>query len=235
MLTSSNKNEKSEFLNLFYRRCMPSVIEPILDITKDDVLPAHESIRRVQILNLILEFLSYCVEHHTHHIRTFIINRDLLKHVLVLLQSSHRFLVIGVVRFMRKIIGLPGQEADFYHRYIVANDHLKPVIEVFLKNGRTYNLLNSAILELFEYIRAEDMRQLIVYIVGKYWERLKDINYTTTFSLMKVRYEIHISPSPDSAARPSTPDNSGEIRSGPRGSAKERRLVRFLGQGWVSG
>lgn len=37
--------------------------------------------------------------------------------------------------------------------YFVRNDLLKPVIDVFVANGSRYNLLNSAVLELFEYIR----------------------------------------------------------------------------------
>lgn len=33
------------------------------------------------------------------------------------------------------------------------NNLLKPIVDVFVDNGSRYNLLNSAVLELFEYIR----------------------------------------------------------------------------------
>lgn len=37
--------------------------------------------------------------------------------------------------------------------HIVKNNILKPIVDAFVANGNRYNLLNSAVLELFEYIR----------------------------------------------------------------------------------
>lgn len=51
---------------------------------------------------------------------------------------------------MRKIVGL---KDDAYNRHIVTGEHLKPVCEAFLANGTKYNLFNSAVIELFEFIR----------------------------------------------------------------------------------
>jgi hypothetical protein len=42
---------------------------------------------------------------------------------------------------------------DCVHRHIVKNDLFDPVIQAFTANGNRYNLINSAVLELFEYIR----------------------------------------------------------------------------------
>lgn len=36
---------------------------------------------------------------------------------------------------------------------MVKNNLLKPIVDVFLANDNRYNLLNSAVLDLFEYIR----------------------------------------------------------------------------------
>lgn len=37
--------------------------------------------------------------------------------------------------------------------HIVKKNHLKPIVDAFIANGDRYNLLNSAVLDLFEYIR----------------------------------------------------------------------------------
>lgn len=37
--------------------------------------------------------------------------------------------------------------------HVVKNNLLKPIMDAFVGNGSRYNLLNSAVLELFEYIR----------------------------------------------------------------------------------
>ncbi|MGH0174984.1 UNVERIFIED_CONTAM: hypothetical protein FKN15_069959 [Acipenser sinensis] len=56
----------------------------------------------------------------------------------------------GALRFMRKIIGL---KDEFYNRYIMRNFLFEPVVKAFLNNGSRYNLMNSAIIEMFEYVR----------------------------------------------------------------------------------
>jgi len=56
---------------------------------------------------------------------------------------------------MRKIIGL---KEEFYNRYIVKGNLFKPVVEAFKANGNKYNLLNSAMIELFEYIRLVSLK-----------------------------------------------------------------------------
>lgn len=51
---------------------------------------------------------------------------------------------------MRRIIGL---KDEFYNRYITKGNLFEPVINALLDNGTRYNLLNSAVIELFEFIR----------------------------------------------------------------------------------
>ena len=56
-----------------------------------------------QLQNLILDFLSFCVEHHTNHIKSYMVNKDLLKQILVLLKSKHQFLAL--CKYLYNIIG----------------------------------------------------------------------------------------------------------------------------------
>lgn len=46
---------------------------------------------------------------------------------------------------------------DHLLNHFVRNNLLKPIIDVFVANGNRYNLLNSAVLDLFEYIRKVPM------------------------------------------------------------------------------
>lgn len=75
--------------------------------------PANEDYHTVQLLGLILELLSFCVEHHSYHIKNCIISKDLLRRILVLMSSTHTFLVLCALRFLRKIISM---KDDFYNR-----------------------------------------------------------------------------------------------------------------------
>lgn len=51
------------------------------------------------------------------------------------------------------------------------------------------NLLNSACLELFEYIKREGVKQLITHLVEMYRERLMRISYVNTFQALVLKYE----------------------------------------------
>lgn len=64
-------------------------------------------------------------------------------------------LLTAALRFCRRIVGL---KDEFYNRYIVRDNLLAPIVKAFMANGRRYNLLNSAIIELFEYLRMVSVR-----------------------------------------------------------------------------
>ncbi|XP_022760665.1 serine/threonine-protein phosphatase 4 regulatory subunit 3B-like isoform X9 [Durio zibethinus] len=73
--------------------------------------------------------------------------------------------------------------------HFVKNDLLKPVVDAFVANGNRYNLLNSAVLELFEYIRKENLKLLVKYIVDSFWSQLVKFEYLTSVHSLKVKYE----------------------------------------------
>ncbi|NXD42292.1 P4R3B phosphatase, partial [Copsychus sechellarum] len=145
-----------------------------------------DNYQTAQLLALILELLTFCVEHHTYHIKNYIMNKDLLRRVLVLMNSKHTFLALCALRFMRRIIGL---KDEFYNRYITKGNLFEPVIHALLDNGTRYNLLNSAVIELFEFIRVEDIKSLIAHIVENFYNALESIEYVQTFKGLKTKYE----------------------------------------------
>ncbi|KAG9336080.1 hypothetical protein JZ751_002427 [Albula glossodonta] len=160
MLATANKTEKTEFLSFFYKHCMHVLSAPLLANTTEEK-PSKDDFQTSQLLALILELLTFCVEHHTYHIKNYIINKDILRRVL----------------------------DEFYNRYIMKNFLFEPVVKAFHNNGSRYNLMNSAIIEMFEYVRVEDMKSLTAHVVENYWKALEDVDYVQTFKGLKLRYE----------------------------------------------
>ena len=80
-------------------------------------------------------------------------------------------------------------EDEFYNRYIVKSNLLSPVVDVFLRNNGRYNLLDSAILELFEFIKIEDIKSLCVYVVDTFGKALAKVEYVQTFKCLRLRYD----------------------------------------------
>nr|XP_032820913.1 serine/threonine-protein phosphatase 4 regulatory subunit 3A-like isoform X3 [Petromyzon marinus] len=191
MLATANKTEKTEFLSFFYKHCMHVLTAPLLANTAEDK-PGKDDFQTAQLLSLTLELLTFCVEHHTYHIKNYIMNKDLLRRVLVLMNSRHSFLALCALRFMRRIVGM---KDELYNRYIIKGNLFDPVVRAFLNNGSRYNLLNSAVIELFDFIRTvgdfdtEDMKPLIMHIVENFYKGFEDIDYVNTFKGLKMRYE----------------------------------------------
>ncbi|XP_078001272.1 serine/threonine-protein phosphatase 4 regulatory subunit 3-like isoform X2 [Glandiceps talaboti] len=181
----SLNTEKTEFLSFFYKHCMHVLTAPVLANTTEDK-PSKDDYQTAQLLSIILELLSFCVEHHTYHIKNYIMTKDFLRRVLVLMKSKHMFLVLSVVRFVRRIVGL---KDEFYNRYLIKGDLFQPLIDAFQANGDRYNLLNSAVLELFEFIRMEDIKSLITYVIESHNDTFQDINYVQTFKVLKIKYD----------------------------------------------
>lgn len=202
MLASVNKSEKTDFLNHFYKHCMHVFIAPLLSNTVDSTEKPDNSNVQVQVLGLILELLSFFVESHTYHIKNYILHKDLLRRILVLVKSRHTFLKLCAVRFMRKIINL---KDEFYNRYIIKGNLFVPVVDALVSNYDRYNLLNSAILEMFEFIRVEDIKSLCSHVVENFSPTLDKITYVQTFKALKLRYDQH----QDRLKERSSLDNNG--------------------------
>lgn len=185
MLASVNK---SDFLNYFYKHCMHVLIAPMLANTADEK-PSKEDSQTAQLLGLILELLSFCVEHHTYHVKNYILHKDLLRRILVLMKSKHTFLTLCALRFMRKIIGL---KDEFYNRYITSGNLFAPVVDAFKRNNGRYNLLDSAIVEMFEFIKVEDVKTLCGHVVERFGKILDKVDYVQTFRSLRLRYEQHL-------------------------------------------
>ncbi|KAH9519020.1 Serine/threonine-protein phosphatase 4 regulatory subunit 3A [Bulinus truncatus] len=185
MLATASKTEKSEFLSFFYKHSMHVLTAPLFANTADNK-PSRDDYQSAQLLGLILELLTFCVEHHTYHIKNYIITKDVLRRVLVLLKSRHSFLVLCALRFCRKIVGL---KEEFYNRYIIKENLFRPIVDAFLANGDRYNLINSAMIELFEFIKVEDIKSLSTYIVETFQKELEGIKYVKTFETLKLRYD----------------------------------------------
>ena len=64
---------------------------------------------------------------------------------------------------MRKIIAL---KDEFYNRYIIKGNLFAPVVDAFVSNNGRYNLLDSAILEMFEFIKLVSFARELVIVIG---------------------------------------------------------------------
>lgn len=87
-------SEKTEFLSFFYLRSMSVLVAPLMANTIDFQLN-RDDFHQAQIENYILDFLTFCLEHHTYHMRNYLNKKDVLRRILVLVKSKHQFLQLS--------------------------------------------------------------------------------------------------------------------------------------------
>ncbi|CAI5463518.1 unnamed protein product [Closterium sp. Yama58-4] len=142
-----------------------------------------------EVLASICDLLCFCVLHHSFRMKYYVLRNNVVEKVLRLVKRKERYLVVAAVRFLRSCISL---KDDFYLRYLVKNRLFEPVIAAFRANGSRYNLLNSAVLDLVEFIRKENIKSLVTHLVETYGTWFDSVDYVDSFKLLRLKYEQNL-------------------------------------------
>ncbi|KAK8548820.1 hypothetical protein V6N13_054411 [Hibiscus sabdariffa] len=197
-LVSLSGAQRDTIIDIFYEKHLGQLIEVIILSCPDELGQSTSNlasnIRRVdnqnsttpEILLNICEFLRFCVVHHPYRIKCNFLLNNVIDKVLLLTRRREKYLVVAAVRFVRTILS---RRDEYLINHFVKKNLLKPVVDAFVANGDRYNLLNSAVLELFEYIRKENMNLLVKYIVDSFWDQLVKFENLASVQSLKVKYE----------------------------------------------
>lgn len=94
--------------------------------------------------------------------------------------------LIAALKFFRTLISL---QDTFYQALMTHNNTFGLILDIVYETMPRDNLLNSACLELFEFIKRENVKPFILHVVEKYREKLESITYVDTFQNLILRYE----------------------------------------------
>ncbi|ESW26354.1 hypothetical protein PHAVU_003G112400 [Phaseolus vulgaris] len=192
-------SQRDTIIDIFFERHLGQLIEVITascpsentaDESDKSVGPGRSAHRqdgtKPEILSNICELLCFCVLHHPYRIKCNFLLNNVFEKILLLTRRAERYLVVGAVRFVRTILS---RHEEQLINYVIRNNVLKPIIDAFVSNGNRYNLLHSAVLELFEFIRKENLKVLLKYIVDCFWDQLVKFEYLASIHSLKVKYE----------------------------------------------
>jgi protein phosphatase-4 regulatory subunit 3 len=90
------------------------------------------------------------------------------------------------LKFFRTLLSL---QDTFYQALMTHNDTFGLILDIVYETMPRDNLLNSACLELFEFIKREHIKPITLHVVGKYADKLRNITYVDTFQGLIVHYE----------------------------------------------
>lgn len=174
---SSMRDAKEPFLDYVYKNHMHKVVNALKAEPKSAMQAEYHA----------CELLTFCAHHHKARCRTFIIANDVMGTLRVLLLVPDRpEFVCAAIRFLRACIGL---KDPAYIKHIVDKQLLDPVMELFVANGARYNLLNSTIIELVNFIRVTNLKMLVHELVMRHASKFEHVRYVHTFQELKIRWE----------------------------------------------
>ncbi|PKI40652.1 hypothetical protein CRG98_038907 [Punica granatum] len=203
-----------QLIDVIVASCPSGSIPPSLGKSAGSPRVKNPKSTKPEILSNICELLCFCVMHHPYRTKCNLLLNNFLDKVLLLLHRRERYLRVAAVRFIRTVLS---RHDEHLINHIIRNDLLKPIVDAFVSNGDRYNLLNSAILDLFEYIRKENLKLLLKYIVDSFFQDLVKFERFPTIQALKVKFEQ----SQDSSG----PKSTGNV-SDPRKRIDERALEK---------
>ncbi|KAG7630314.1 Armadillo-type fold [Arabidopsis suecica] len=183
--------QRANIMDIFYEKHLPELVDVITASCPEKSSNASEgAARRIftkpEVLLNICELLCFCIMQDASRTKCSFLQNNVTEKVLHLTRRKEKYLVVAAIRFVRTLLSV---HDDYVQNYVVKNNLLKPIIDVFIANGTRYNLLNSAVLDLLEHIRKGNATLLLKYIVDTFWDQLAPFQCLTSIQAFKVKYE----------------------------------------------
>lgn len=169
---AANASEKTKLLSIFYEEHMDQLMSPLeWDTTGNLGIVEHEKV------NQALCVLSFTIPMHTYHAKNYTMRKGTLQAAMKHAESDKSVLVLSALRLLRVVVGFKN---EFYYRHLIKHGLFTPVVDVLIRNGPKYNLLNSCILEMLKFIESENIKTLVSHFAEVHGEKLKNLTYVDT-------------------------------------------------------
>lgn len=105
------------------------------------------------------------------------------------LHFANILLLKGGLRFFRVCVSI---RDEFYNRSLIKNNIFEATIRVLLDTKGQDCLLNSACLDLLEFIRKENIKMLVNHLITQFGTVLDTITYITTCQQLREKHKENI-------------------------------------------
>ncbi|KIW16335.1 hypothetical protein PV08_06386 [Exophiala spinifera] len=179
------QQKREEFAQENFDRSCRKLFKPLKDLEFRESLQ-NFSYQEVSLFSYLVEILTFFVRQHSIRSRSFIISENPPPRVAQLLQVPQKPLKLTALKFFRTCVSLQDQ---FYAAQVIKSGALGAILGIVIDTMPRDNLLNSACLELFEFIKREAIKPVILHLGENYRQQLQDITYVDTFEQISMRFE----------------------------------------------
>ncbi|KAJ6561475.1 component of IIS longevity pathway SMK-1-domain-containing protein [Mycena vulgaris] len=200
------------FMDYFYRDGAVNILfKPLIQLPEwknmtDPVLPLtrEETNRFTYLCDLLYNFISG----HQFRGYFYVASSQILARVPTLFKVRDKHLQHAAFRIFRLILKLNNANM---HTQMMKHDILKPILDLTLRESRRDNLLSCSCHEYFDYMRRENMKDMIKYCMTHHEEEIRKLAETPLgkerFLLFIQRWEINNEPPPEESKSEKPLDN----------------------------
>ncbi|KAI9706844.1 MAG: Platinum sensitivity protein [Bogoriella megaspora] len=182
---SAAQPQTETFIQNFYDESAKKLFQPLKDLEKREDMN-HLTVQEISLYSHLVEVLCFFIRQHSFRSKYFILSEGLASRVAQLMSCPEKHLKLTALKYFRTCIGL---QDEFHNRQIISHKLFEPILNIVFETMPKDNLLNSACLELFEFVKRENVKAIIVHLVETYRDQLKDIVYVPTFQQIILRYD----------------------------------------------
>ncbi|KAF2768622.1 DUF625-domain-containing protein [Teratosphaeria nubilosa] len=182
--------QTEQFIQSFYEGGAKRLFQPLKDLVNQPNLGGL-SVQESSLYTHLVEMLCFFVRAHAYRSKLFILGESLHARIAQLLNSPQKYMKLTAIKWFRTCVGL---HDEFHNRQMIQYGLFAPILDIVYETMPKDNLLNSACLELFEFIKRDGanippLKQLVVHLVETYRERLMGITYVNTFQAIVNKYD----------------------------------------------
>ncbi|KAA8617481.1 SMK-1 domain containing protein [Pyrenophora tritici-repentis] len=176
--------QTDSFIQNFYDESARKLFQPLKDLegreSMDDL-----TMQQVSLYAHLVEVLCFFIRQHSFRSKYFILSEGLAVRVAQLMGCPEKHLKLTALKYFRTVLGF---HDETHNRQIIAHELFEPILKILFDTMPRDNLLNSACLELFEFIRRENIKMIVQHLVETYREKLQAITYVDTFQNLILKY-----------------------------------------------
>ncbi|KAK3065320.1 hypothetical protein LTS18_001071 [Coniosporium uncinatum] len=180
------RNSQTEsFIQAFYEESAGKLFQPLKELEGRKSLSGL-SVQEVSLYSHLVEVLCFFVRSHAFRSKYFILAEGLASRVAQLMTCPEKHLKLTALKYFRTCIGL---NDEYHNRQMIQSRLFEPILNILYETMPKDNLLNSACLDLFEFIKRENIKPLVKHLGNEYKTKLQQITYVDTFHQLLARYE----------------------------------------------
>lgn len=184
-LQAQQNNQATQFLDHFYDSSAKRLFAPLKALAERPTM-RDLTVQETSLFTHLTEILAFFVRQHSFKSKFFILSEKLHDRIGQLLYCPQKYMKLAALKWFRTCVGL---QDEFHNRQMIASSLFDPILGIVEATMPRDNLLNSACLELFEYIKRESVKQLVCHLVETYRDRLMGISYVNTFQAIVLKYD----------------------------------------------